>query len=54
MVRKTVLHIRKFFWSLLIAFMVGMHNFYHQEYHSPDDLKSKIENIQEVNNDSDR
>ena len=54
MIRNIILHIRKLFWSFLVALMVGMHNFYHQEYHNPDDLKCKIENIQEESDDSDK
>lgn len=43
---------KKILWSLTVAIMVGLHNFYHQEYHSPDELKAKIENIQEESDSS--
>jgi len=42
--------IKNITWSLIIAFMVGVHNFYHQEYNSPDDLKRKIECVQKFEN----
>lgn len=44
--------IKNIIWSLIVAFMVGIHNFYHQEYNNPDDLKRKIECIQEVEDNS--
>ncbi len=40
---KLVRGTRKFFWTILVAFMVALHNFYKGEYHSPDDLRPKID-----------
>jgi hypothetical protein len=41
--QKLVQGTRKFFWAILVAFMVALHNFYKGEYHSPDDLRPKID-----------
>jgi len=35
--------IRCFFWALIVAFMVGVHNFYTQEMDSPDSIVSSIQ-----------
>lgn len=35
--------IKNFLWALIVAFMVGVHNFYKQEMDSPDSIVSSIE-----------
>jgi hypothetical protein len=35
--------IRHLMWALIVAFMVGVHNFYKQEMDSPDSIVSSIE-----------
>ncbi|MDG1277023.1 MAG: hypothetical protein P8O16_07060 [Algoriphagus sp.] len=35
--------IRQLLWALIVAFMVGVHNFYKQEMDSPDSIVSSIE-----------
>jgi hypothetical protein len=35
--------IRRLLWALIIAYMVGIHNFYRQEMDSPDSIVSSIE-----------
>ncbi|NVJ87121.1 MAG: hypothetical protein HWE09_02460 [Cyclobacteriaceae bacterium] len=35
--------IRRLLWALIVAFMVGVHNFYKQEMDSPDSIVSSIE-----------
>jgi hypothetical protein len=35
--------IRRLLWALIVAFMVGIHNFYKQEMDSPDSIVSSIE-----------
>jgi hypothetical protein len=35
--------VRRLFWALIIAYMVGIHNFYKQEMDSPDSIVSSIE-----------
>ncbi|MDF2156289.1 hypothetical protein [Algoriphagus sp. CAU 1675] len=34
--------IRRIMWALIVAFMVGVHNFYKQEMDSPDSIISSI------------
>ncbi|WP_296704352.1 hypothetical protein [Algoriphagus sp.] len=34
---------RKIGWALIVAFMLGVHNFYKQEMDSPDSIVSSIE-----------
>lgn len=34
---------RRLAWALVVAFMVGVHNFYKQEMDSPDSIVSSIE-----------
>ncbi|MDN3204332.1 hypothetical protein [Algoriphagus sediminis] len=43
--------IRKLTWALIVAFMVGVHNFYQQKEDSPESIKSKIELIEKQEND---
>jgi|GEM_PF-1548464 len=35
--------IRRLTWALIVAFMVGVHNFYKQEMDSPDSIVNSIE-----------
>lgn len=35
--------LRRLGWALIVAFMVGVHNFYKQEMDSPDSIVSSIE-----------
>lgn len=35
--------IRRIIWALIVAFMVGVHNFYKQEMDSPDTIVSQIQ-----------
>lgn len=35
--------IRRISWALIVAFMVGVHNFYKQDMESPDSIVSHIE-----------
>lgn len=35
--------IRNLAWALIVAFMVGVHNFYKQEMDSPDSIVSSIQ-----------
>lgn len=35
--------IRQVIWALIVAFMVGVHNFYKQEMDSPESIVSSIE-----------
>ncbi|SIN98396.1 hypothetical protein [Algoriphagus halophilus] len=35
--------LRRIVWALIVAFMVGVHNFYKQEMDSPDTIISQIE-----------
>ncbi|WP_169334620.1 hypothetical protein [Mariniradius saccharolyticus] len=39
--------VRRLFWALIIAYMVGIHNFYKQEMDSPDSIVSSIETDKE-------
>ncbi|MBA4302046.1 MAG: hypothetical protein C0433_18375 [Cyclobacterium sp.] len=34
---------RRLMWALIVAFMVGVHNFYKQEMDSPDSIVNSIE-----------
>ena len=34
---------RQIVWAMIVAFMVGVHNFYKQEMDSPDSIVSSIE-----------
>ncbi len=34
---------RRIVWAIIVAFMVGVHNFYKQEMDSPDSIVSSIE-----------
>ncbi|MBN7809426.1 hypothetical protein J0A68_00575 [Algoriphagus sp. H41] len=34
---------RRLVWALIVAFMVGVHNFYKQEMDSPDSIVSSIQ-----------
>lgn len=43
--------VRKLGWALIVAFMVGVHNFYKQEMDSPDSIVSSIEIDSEVDDD---
>ncbi|GAB3228342.1 hypothetical protein J0A67_14355 [Algoriphagus aestuariicola] len=40
---------RRLLWALIVAFMVGVHNFYKQEMDSPDSIVSSIEMDSEEN-----
>ena len=42
---------RRLLWALIVAFMVGVHNFYKQEMDSPDSIVNSIE-IDEREDDS--
>lgn len=42
---------RKLIWALIVAFMVGVHNFYQQKQDSPESIKSKIELVEKQEND---
>ena len=35
--------LRRLIWALIVAFMVGVHNFYKQEMDSPDSIVSSIQ-----------
>jgi hypothetical protein len=35
--------LRRLAWALIVAFMVGVHNFYKQEMDSPDSIVNSIE-----------
>lgn len=35
--------VRRILWALIVAFMVGVHNFYKQEMDSPDTIVSQIQ-----------
>ncbi|WP_343848677.1 hypothetical protein [Algoriphagus jejuensis] len=35
--------LRRLLWALIVAFMVGVHNFYKQEMDSPDSIVNSIE-----------
>jgi len=43
--------IKSLAWALIVAFMVGIHNFYQQKQDSPDSIKSKIELLEKQEND---
>ncbi|RAI95000.1 hypothetical protein LV83_00251 [Algoriphagus yeomjeoni] len=45
-------HIRRFLWSLIVAFMVGIHNFYKQEMDSADSIVSSIQMDEEQDDSS--
>ena len=34
---------KRLLWALIVAFMVGVHNFYKQEMDSPDSIVSSIQ-----------
>ena len=36
-------YLRRLMWALIVAFMVGVHNFYKQEMDSPDSIVSSIQ-----------
>ncbi len=36
-------NLRRLMWALIVAFMVGVHNFYKQEMDSPDSIVSSIQ-----------
>ena len=35
--------VKRLLWALIVAFMVGVHNFYKQEMDSPDSIVSSIQ-----------
>jgi hypothetical protein len=35
--------VKNLLWAIIVAFMVGVHNFYKQEMDSPDSIVSSIE-----------
>lgn len=35
--------LRRIIWALIVAFMLGVHNFYYQETKAPQDIASHIE-----------
>jgi hypothetical protein len=43
MIIKLFRYLRKLSWALIVAFMVGVHNFYKQDMESPDSIVSHIE-----------
>lgn len=43
--------VKNLLWALIVAFMVGVHNFYKQEMDSPDSIVSSIEIDSEVDDD---
>jgi len=49
---KSLLHqltrfVRRKVWALLVAYMLGIHNFYKAEDRTPDDIIATIEHIEE-------
>lgn len=42
-IKKVFIFFRKISWALIVAFMLGVHNFYKQEMDSPDTIVSAIE-----------
>ncbi|WP_153231760.1 hypothetical protein [Algoriphagus machipongonensis] len=42
-IHQVVRYFRRLTWALIVAFMVGVHNFYKQEMDSPDTIKTSIE-----------
>ena len=42
-IEKVFKFFRKISWALIVAFMLGVHNFYKQEMDSPDTIVSSIE-----------
>ncbi|WPR74877.1 hypothetical protein [Algoriphagus sp. NG3] len=36
-------YLKRLMWALIVAFMVGIHNFYKQEMDSPDSIVSSIQ-----------
>ncbi|MCE7055322.1 hypothetical protein LZF95_11600 [Algoriphagus sp. AGSA1] len=36
-------YLKRLTWALIVAFMVGVHNFYKQEMDSPDSIVSSIQ-----------
>lgn len=51
LVSRFLRQIRGLMWALIVAFMVGVHNFYKQEMDSPDSIVSSIQ-LDEENEDS--
>lgn len=47
-----VRYLRRIMWSLIVAFMVGVHNFYKQEMDSPDSIVSSIQMDEEQDDSS--
>ena len=37
-------------WTIIVAYMIGIHNFYREEQKDPDDIIYTIENIEEQEN----
>ncbi len=46
---KSYKYLRKLTWAMIVAFMVGVHNFYKQEMDSPDSIVSQIKMDEEEN-----
>ena len=42
-ITKLMRPLRRLLWALIVAFMVGVHNFYKHEMDSPDSIVSSIE-----------
>lgn len=38
--------LKKFLWTIIVAYMVGIHNFYKQDDKTPEDIVIKIEDIE--------
>lgn len=45
-------YFRRLMWALIVAFMVGIHNFYKQEMDSPDSIVSSIQLDEEAEDSS--
>ncbi|MEN2281688.1 hypothetical protein AAGF08_06070 [Algoriphagus sp. SE2] len=43
LIKKGFKFFRKITWALIVAFMLGVHNFYKQEMDSPDSIVSSIQ-----------
>lgn len=47
-----LIYIKRQIWALIVAYMVGIHNFYKGEQKTPEDIVITIENIEEQEDDA--
>lgn len=45
--RQALRYLKRQVWAIVVAYMVGIHNFYKQENKTPEDIVIKIEDVEE-------